>query len=207
MIKRIIFDFDNTLMPWKEEYNGAIKKAIEKHQIDVDYRIVDKLIDDYEDTVEHQDKYILLDYINDHVENPLTIEVLNDFFIYIGEMSEEIPEVNEVLDYLGKKYELVILTRWFQEPQIRRIEHANMLQYMKAVYGGDLVMKPSIDAFKMACGEYKPEECIMIGDTYDIDIIPASKCGLNVIYYNYKNNDNPNGYPSIKDLKELTKIL
>ena len=27
MIKRIIFDLDNTLIPWKPEYTAAIKKA------------------------------------------------------------------------------------------------------------------------------------------------------------------------------------
>lgn len=207
MIKRIIFDFDNTLMPWKEEYKGAIKKAILKHQIDADYRIVNKLVDDYENTVDHQDKYLLLDYINAHINNPLTIEVIDDFFLYIGEMSDVYEETNELLEYLSSKYELVVLTRWFLEPQIKRLEHADMLKYMKDVYGGDLVMKPAKEAFLKACGNYDPSECVMIGDDYNIDIEPASKCGLNVIYYNYKNKDNPGGFDSIKELKELKKIF
>ena len=33
MIKRIIFDIDNTLIPWKEEYNQEINKALEEFKI------------------------------------------------------------------------------------------------------------------------------------------------------------------------------
>ena len=31
MIKRVIFDIDNTLIPWKEEYYNEIKNVLEVH--------------------------------------------------------------------------------------------------------------------------------------------------------------------------------
>ena len=32
-IKRIIFDLDNTLVLWKDEYTSALKKAIKDHYV------------------------------------------------------------------------------------------------------------------------------------------------------------------------------
>ena len=122
-------------------------------------------------------------------------------------MSDISNSTTEVLEYLSKKYELVVLTNWFTIPQENRLKHVSINKYFKKIYGGELYIKPNSKAFLNACDLYKPNECLMIGDDYNKDIIGASKAHLQVIYFNYKNKENKNNYKEIKDLKELERIL
>ena len=40
-IKRIIFDLDNTLIPWSNEYLEAVKKAVKEYNISKTYEEMD----------------------------------------------------------------------------------------------------------------------------------------------------------------------
>ena len=48
MIKRIIFDLDNTLIMWKNDYLKALKETVELYNIKEDYIYLNSLIDEYE---------------------------------------------------------------------------------------------------------------------------------------------------------------
>lgn len=207
MIKKIIFDLDNTLIMWKDEYLAAIKRALEENNIDADYVYTSNLFDSYELSHDHYNKELLLKYVNEHLEHKMTSKALDDFLNYIGYMSEENQDVIDTLDYLSKKYELVVLTRWFRDPQAKRLEHASILKYFKEVIGGEEVMKPHKKAFELAIGDYDASECIMVGDTYDIDLTPADNVGIKPIFMNPKNLDNPKNYQEIKSIKELMNLL
>ena len=43
MIKRVIFDIDNTLIPWKKEYDDEIYKALKEMKIEYTEEEVKKL--------------------------------------------------------------------------------------------------------------------------------------------------------------------
>lgn len=207
MIKRIIFDLDNTLIMWKDEYLKAIKETVELYKMNEDYKYISSLIDEYDDKFKYYDKNLLIEYINKNIKSKIDIKFLNTFLDKFGYMSKEDKKVIDVLDYLSNKYELVVLTNWFKEPQRERLKNANILKYFKEVIGGEQYMKPSKEAYILACCEYKPNECLMIGDSYNKDIEGAYKAGLNVIYYNYLNKENKNKYKEIKKLSELKEIL
>lgn len=207
MIKRIIFDLDNTLIMWKDEYLSSIKETVDKYKIKEDYKYISSIIDEYDDKFDYYDKELLINYINSKLENKIDMNFFNTFLDKFGYMSEKDEKVKDVLEYLSKKYELVVLTNWFLKPQRERLKNIDILKYFKEVYGGETYMKPNKKAFINACGEYKPNECLMIGDDYKKDIEGASNAGLKVIYFNYKNKKNKNNYQEIKDLSELKEIL
>ena len=207
MIKRIIFDLDNTLIMWKDEYLKAIKETVELYKINEDYKYISSLIDEYDDKFKYYDKNLLIEYINQNIKSKIDIKFLNTFLDKFGYMSKEDKKVIDVLDYLNNKYELVVLTNWFKEPQRERLKNANILKYFKEVIGGEQYMKPSKEAYILACSKYKPNECLMIGDSYNKDIEGAYKARLNVIYYNYLNKENKNKYKEIKKISELKEIL
>ena len=175
MIKRIIFDLDNTLIMWKNDYLKAIKDTILEYNIKEDYEYLSSIIDLYDDKFDHYDKELLVDFVNSKIDNKIDIKFLNTFLDKFGYMSEVDNKVIELLEYLSKKYELVVLTNWFTNPQKERLRNAHMLKYFQEVYGGEIYMKPSIDAYINACGNHKPKECIMIGDDYKKDIEGAYK--------------------------------
>ena len=207
MIKRIIFDLDNTLIMWNDNYLEAIKKTTKEYKIQEDYKYLSSLIDQYDNEYDHYDKNLLVQFINKHIDSKIDINFLNTFLNKFGYMSIRSDNVIETLDYLSKKYELVVLTNWFQKPQVERLKNASILKYFKEVIGGELYMKPNPKAYINACGKYKPNECIIVGDDYNKDILGAYNTGLNVIYFNYKNKLNKNNFKEIKEFKELERIL
>ena len=208
MIKRIIFDLDNTLIMWKDKYLEAIKETVELYHLDIDYKYLSSLVDEYDDCFKYYDKELMVDFINKKINNKIDINFLNTFLDKFSFMSEKDDKVIEVLEYLSKKYELVVLTNWFTNSQKERLKNADILKYFKEVIGGEKHMKPYKEAFISACGEFQRNECMMIGDNYNKDIIGAYNIGLDVIYFNYNNkNNNIKKIKEIKNIKELEDIL
>lgn len=203
MIKRLIFDLDNTLIMWKDEYKDAIKKTIEHFKININYLDVDNVIEKYEEYYDRYDKEFFVSLIN----SEFNINVNTDFIDYwlneLGNMTTVNEELNEMLEYLSSKYELVVLTNWFRESQINRLKNANMACYFKEVYGADEYSKPNPNAFYKAMGSYKSEEVIMIGDSFKTDIKPAIDLGIKTIMITNEKRKDTVTIKSILELKEM----
>lgn len=207
MIKRIIFDLDDTLIIWKDDYLKAIKETVDEYKIKDDYKYINFLIDEYDNIFKRYDALQLINYVNKKINDKIDINFLNTFLLKFGNMSDISESTINVLKYLSQKYELVVLTNWFSKPQYERLKHANIDKYFLNVYGGEKYIKPSYEAFINACGDKKPNECLMIGDNYEKDIKGAYKAGLNVIFFNPKNKDNKDNFIEIKDLRELERMM
>ena len=107
MIKKLIFDLDNTLIMWKDEYVNALKQTLKDHNINEDGDYVNSLIDNYEEHFDKYNKETLLNYINKNIKSKIDMNFIEDFLYNIGFMSEPNEEVIDTLEYLSKKYELV----------------------------------------------------------------------------------------------------
>jgi putative hydrolase of the HAD superfamily len=207
MIKKLIFDLDNTLIMWKDEYVNALKKTIKEHNINEDVNYINNLIDNYEEYYDKYDKQNLLELINNNIKEKIDMNFIEDFLYNIGFMSEPNEEVIETLEYLSKKYELVVLTNWFKEPQTNRLKTAKIYKYFKEIFGGEEYIKPNKQAFITAAENTPLDECIMIGDSYNIDIQGAYNAGIKPIFMNPKNKENKNNFTEIKTISELKNIL
>ncbi len=116
-------------------------------------------------------------------------------------------EIYETLEYLSKKYELVVLTNWFKDPQVKRLEIANILKYFSKVYATEtFLIKPNKEAFMKAC-QNKPEEAVMVGDTVKVDIEGAINAGLKAIHINKNAEKNSKDYITINEFSELKNVL
>ena len=207
MIKKLIFDLDNTLINWKDEYVNALKETLKKYNINENPNYVNNLIDNYENYYDKYDKQNLLEYINKNITEKLSMDFINDFLEAIGYMSEPDEEVIDTLEYLSKKYELVALTNWFTIPQTNRLKTAKIDKYFKKVFGGEDYIKPNKQAFLTAAGNTKLEECIMIGDSYTIDVMGAYNAGIKPIFLNREHKENKNNFKEITKLSDLKNIL
>ena len=216
MIKRVIFDIDNTLIPWKEEYYDEINKVLDflniEHTKD-DYNKIKEAFSEYENEYYTFDRKLMLDYINKYTKKQYPKE-----FIYgcTNRWADSVPQkldesVINMLKYLKDKYQMVILTDWYADQQIEKLEKLNILQYFSKIYSAEKVKrKPFKEAFLQAIEDNKPEECIMIGDDFERDIKGALNAGLHAIYYNQKNNvikDENSKYYTISRLDEIMNIL
>lgn len=208
MIKRIIFDLDNTLIMWKDEYLSAIKKIVTKYNMSVDGAYVNNLVDQYDSVCLRYDKSDMLEFINKNLDEKITKEIFDDYMYELGFCAEYDYNVEQTLKYLSHKYELVILTNFFTDVQVNRLKEAGYYKYFKGVYGAEKSRKPFKESFLEACGDNETCECLMVGDNYEFDVKGAIDAGLNSIYFNNKNkNNNILNIKEISDIRKLEEML
>lgn len=218
MIKRIIFDLDNTLIMWKDEYEKAADEAlveINYPKTENLYHRINEIESDYEVGKKKFDRNEVIDYINQKLDINLPYNFLN---IWLEKLESRVPDVYskkdyETLEYLSKKYELVILTNWFLESQIKRLENVGILKFFSYFYGAEKHAKPFKESFIEAAGPYKMNQVAMVGDNFNLDIKGALNTGIEkVIWRDVKNKKEEyknelDGICVIQELDELKKIF
>lgn len=206
MIKRLIFDIDGTLIRGAS-FTGAIIKTLKEFDSYSEDNLENFLeaIKTYE--IEH-DNYNKRDYVhhlNKHMGTDLNEEFLDKFFENLRmAVPSEYKEVEETILYLSRKYELVLLSNFFEVSQRNRLEEMGISKYFNEFYGQNII-KPNKEVYKEACGNNLPFECIMIGDNIELDIKVPSMLGLRTILISSK-EDSPYG-DTIRNISDLKDIL
>lgn len=158
MIKRIIFDIDNTLIDFPNYIEGY-QSVLDKHHIDKKAIDLYNAIGVYEECGKYElyDKEELLKVINQELNTNLDINFLDDYFNMYNKLITEVSDsVKDTLDYLSKKYELVTLSNWFTFSQKERLKLAGIDKYFSKIYGTDIVpMKPKKESFMSIIGNKK----------------------------------------------------
>lgn len=127
------------------------------------------------------------DYLK-HFGKYLGVELEDDFLrVFFDELKSSVPSENtklkDVLTKLSQKYELVLLTNYFKESQLNRLETMGIKDLFTEYYGEELI-KPNDGIYQKACGEHQPNECVMIGDDPYLDIEKPQSLGMNTIFVN-----------------------
>lgn len=210
MLKRIIFDEDDTLIEWKNSYNKSYKYALDELKIsykDEDIKNMIRAIDEYELFFDKYTKEDMINLINKYSNLNVPNDFIDVWMNYLCDCySENDKKIIPTLEYLSKKYELVILSNWFSYNQVERLKRIGVDKYFTdMIFTEEVRNKPNQEAFLKACGPYKPEECLMVGDSMTKDINGAINSGLDAILvdhsgmYEYKNK--------IKNINELEELL
>lgn len=212
MVKRIIFDLDDTLIPWRDDYWYRFIPMLKKFKVidNVDdIKRLSDIIDEYEREYTHYDESTFISHINRKMGKEISssfFDELKSFFTTCIPNSVDV-QIVDTLSYLNTKYELVVLTNFFEDLQKKRLENYGIINCFKHVYGGDKFIKPSKESYLLACGPYHPNECIMIGDNFQNDVEGAIKNGLQAIYLNLSHKKVSEDIASINCLEELKDIL
>lgn len=208
MIKRIIFDIDNTLIDFPKNYEEGYQSVLDKHHINKKAIELYDAIGVYEECgkFNNYDKDKLLKVINEELNLNLDNSFIDDYFTMYNKLITEVSDgIKDTLDYLSKKYELVTLSNWFTFSQKMRLKLAEIDKYFNKIYGTDIIpMKPNKESFMSVIGDNKINECLMIGDSIDMDIKVPYEMGMKVYYLSKGKKSN---YPSIEKIEELKKIL
>ena len=207
MIKRIIFDIDNTLIDFPNYIEGY-QKVLDKYHVNKKAIDLYNAIGVYEECGKYNnyDKDELLKVINQELNTNLDINFIDDYFnMYNNLITSVSDSIKDTLNYLSKKYELVTLSNWFTFSQKRRLKKAGIDKYFSKIYGTDIVpMKPSKESYLSVIGNNKINECLMIGDNIDMDILVPFNMGMNVYYLS---KGKKSIYPSINKIEDLKKLL
>ena len=191
MIKRLIFDVDGTLITGVN-FVDAIKRTLKRLDIYSDEKIVGFLegIKTYENKFNNYNIDDYTAHMSNAIDNQLPKEFLRVFF---EELKDVIPSRNETLiktiKELSNVYELVLLTNYFSESQLNRLNNMEIGKFFKEIHGEKLI-KSNLNAYLNACGKNESNECVMIGDDLTLDIEFAKKAGLHTIFVNSKRISN-----------------
>lgn len=215
MIKRIIFDLDNTLIDWKDEYDEKIlSECYKKENIEPTISLIKKTstaIGNYEKKYNTYKKEFLLNHINKITRQHLPISFIDNYFENSIKFSipDKLPkEEIHALKYLSSKYELVILTNWFTYPQVERLKKLDIYKYFSYIYSAEnFKSKPNKESFITAMGNNTIDECCMIGDDYKTDILGALNIGLSAVYLNKNNKKEIKNCIRINNFEDLCSIF
>lgn len=119
----------------------------------------------------------------------------------------------DLLNYLKPKYEMHILSNGFKEVQYKKIENSGLNPYFdKIILSDDIgINKPHDEFFTYALEKTKanPTETLMIGDSWDADIVGAYNSNIHQMWLNPEGLS-PNGFAPtycVKTLAEIKEIL
>lgn len=214
MVKRLIFDVDDTLIEWKDEYWNVLEEVFQELNIQYNKELLNKVIiaiDTYKKENQYYNKNAMIKHINKVTNSNFNMNFLdcclNAFGKCVPKNKDE--KLLQTLNYLSEKYELVVLTNWFEGEQICRLENFGIKHFFKKVFASEnFKVKPNKEAFYVAMEDKVPEECIMIGDSFKEDIQGAINVGMSAIYINPNlNREEKEDYTIINDITELRNIL
>lgn len=225
LVKDVFFDLDHTLWDFDKNSKLAYKRVFKQFEIDIEF---ERFIKIYEPiNLEYWKKYReervtkevlrrgrLIDSFKMFNKNytTLTIDKLADAYI------EELPLDNhlfdgalDVLGYLTEKYQLHIITNGFEEVQYKKLKNSGIFHYFSTITTSEEVglKKPNPTVFMKALekASTSPNYSVMIGDSFEVDILGAKNIGMETIFFNYRNEKIPNGYKIINALSEIKSYL
>ncbi|SHM59264.1 putative hydrolase of the HAD superfamily [Cyclobacterium lianum] len=141
---------------------------------------------------------------------PVTLE--QDFVSQTSSRARVMDHTFEILDYLRDAYALHIITNGFNESQYSKLKHSGLAPYFELVVTSESsgFRKPDKRIFYHALEKLgsKAEDCLMIGDNPNSDILGAKNASIDQVYYNpLQKKDQVQSTFTISHLSELRTIL
>lgn len=223
-IKHVFFDLDHTLWDFDKNSKLTFQQIFEEQKIQLE---INKFLEVYmpinlkywrlyrEDKISKSDLrfnrlkevFVTLNY---NVSDNLIITISEDYIKYLPNYNHLFKGTIEVLEYLNKKYKLHIITNGFEEVQKLKIKNSGIDAYFKEIITSESigVKKPNPKVFEFALMKAKamPQNSIMIGDSYEADVMGA--LNANMLAIHFSNEVNPqSGVLSIQSLIELKQFL
>ena len=192
MKKRFIFDLDGTLL--HGDYiseRDYFRSVLNKEDAEKFLLLYFEKLCEYESLHQKYDYSSLSKFLSEKTGVNITSEIVEGWIKVNSKMDDKLlEETKSMLEYLkSKDKSLAVLTNWFKDEQESRLKNAGIFEFFDDVYTGDTFLKPNKESYITACGNYHVNECIMIGDTIEKDVIGPNKFGIDSIYYNPENKE------------------
>ena len=100
------------------------------------------------------------------------------------------PHTFEILDYLTNKgYQLHLITNGFEKTQLSKLKYSGLHKYFVEVVTseGSNCLKPQKEIFEYAMNKVSccADDCIMIGDSLEVDVQGAMNAGIDQVFVNH----------------------
>lgn len=210
MIKKIVFDLDNTLLFISSEWKNIYQSFIDKYKLSITPESLYKCIGMFEKNT--NDVIVTNKMMCDYINNNLNISLTDAMFKELLDVYKDIPllytdVIHDTLSYLSNKYELIAYTDWFSNNQRDRLKKYNLDKFFSKIYGwDDLEIKPSKKAIDKIIKDDNISEYLFIGDNILYDLEIPNNMGMSTIFYNRK-AQKQDRYKEVFNLETLKEIL
>jgi putative hydrolase of the HAD superfamily len=230
MYKHLFFDLDHTLWDFDSNARETLQSLHQQHALELkgihDFELFyrsyldhnERLWEKYRNGLIKQQELrykrmwlTLLDF--KLADETLTQVISEQFLELLPTRTRLFPYTLEILKYLRDKgYELHLITNGFDVTQHSKLQSSGLKSFFKEIITSECSnsLKPQkeifVYAFDRCCAD--PTECLMIGDSYEADIIGAMNAGIDQVHVNYNRINTPvKPTYTIYELKELENIL
>lgn len=228
-IRHVFFDLDNTIWDFEKSSLATLQELFVKYELDklgvpsfesfvAAYKHRNELLwEQYRlgtiDKATLRDKRFAFTFWDMGLEPETAPKGLADDYVTLGpHRSHLFPHAHETLSYLQSKYTLHIITNGFVEAQVIKLQAADLNKYFSEVIISEHTgfRKPDkrIFHYSLEKAGAVAEECVMIGDGLEVDVIGAQEAGWRAIYFNpHGTSHAAKPDAEIKGLEELVGIL
>lgn len=224
-ITDVFFDLDHTLWDFDKNSMLAFNRVFIKHNIDIEISTFIKVYEPInfnywklfrEEKVSKQElRRGRLSETFKTFNMVFPTKVIDALAIsYI----EELPLDNHlfngaemILNYLTERYILHIITNGFEEVQLLKLKNSGIKKHFSTVTTSEEVgvKKPNPMIFSSALkkANVNASNSIMIGDTFEADILGAEAVGMKTLFYNHRKSNIPTCNRMIYSLEEIRNFL
>ncbi|WP_075342578.1 YjjG family noncanonical pyrimidine nucleotidase [Tenacibaculum agarivorans] len=224
-IEHIFFDLDHTLWDFDKNSELSFKQIFKEEDIRLDFTVFLKtyipinfsywkLYREEQVTKEElrygrlKDTFSILKHeISDEMIHRISEHYIN----YLPNYNYLIDGTIELLDYLKKKYTLHIITNGFKEVQYNKLKASKIMDYFNLIVTSESVgvkkPNPKIYEFALRNVKAKAENCVMIGDNFEADILGARNIGILPIFYNPERIKYDDKVKNVNNLLEIKQFL
>lgn len=229
MYKHLFIDLDDTLWDTFNNNKESLKEVYDIYEFNRSYASFEVFFNRWFPYNNHlwelyrQDKISKQQLVTkrfEHMVEPMGIadpdfiqQLNKEFLQRSSSKSGLLPFALDILRYLQDKYTLHILSNGFREVQYKKMDNSGLTSFFdKIILSEDAgANKPSKHIFDYALSitSANREDVLMIGDSWEADIVGAYQSNIHQVWYN-PNRLHPSDFTptyEISNLKELQNIL
>ena len=221
----IFFDLDHTL--WDFEKNSALtfQKILKENNVSVEiadflevyvpinleyWRLFrEEKISKTE--LRYQRLAKTFEALNYDASDELINTLSTEYITYLSNYNHLFEYTEELLQNLQKKYKLHVITNGFRDVQQRKIHASGIQEYFEHIVDSESVhvKKPNPKIFQHALtlASVAPENAVMIGDSFEADILGALEVDMKVIHVDFDKKYDHLLCPIVRHLSEIEKYL
>ncbi|MEI6556001.1 MAG: YjjG family noncanonical pyrimidine nucleotidase [Paludibacter sp.] len=228
MYKYVFLDLDDTIWDFHVNAKSSLQEIYDNKNFDKHFDSFDQYFEIYaKRNLELWDQYGKGEITKDALslerflhplrqvgvhDEGLALIMGKEYLDLLPTRSALVPNALKILDYLAPKYQLTIVSNGFIEVQYLKLKKCGLEHYFSHVVLSEEAgaLKPDKKIFEHALqlNGAKASETIMIGDSYEADIIGAQNAGIDQIYFRYSQSQAKQPATFIIDrLDEIFSIL
>lgn len=225
-IRHIFFDFDDTLWDFEANSNTVLRQLFEEFDLSIKLQVsVEDFLDTYKKINlslwsrlykreidkqflrDHRFAEVFRQFDYENFEENLTIS--QQYLSRAPHGSALKPGCIEMLEDLRDRYELHIITNGFMETQHLKMKACGLAPYFKHFIISEEhgFVKPELGIFRKAeqLSGAGAENCLMVGDSYESDIVGAITAGWEAIHFCSK--DTMQHHRRVHHLSEIRNLV